>query len=352
MKRGGERGQCRPDFDLIDVLNQDPAYPNFRHALLLVAVVLALQVAFAIPLAVLGVVLKSRVVGSPWSLGVMNLLAIGAVLGWGCWRTGAPWPELFPLRAVPLAVWPAVLASQSGMLIVGSELDNFVRFLLPPPSFFVDMFAGLTADASAGSFFALVLVAPLTEELLFRGLILRGLLRRGSVTAAIVLSALLFGLVHLNPWQSTTTTMMGLLLGWWTVRTGSLLPALAAHALNNSGVLWHRHLPFEVTGFNNADVMSATAQFQPLWFDAIGVVLLAAGIVWLHRAMPPRSLGLAGPGAPAPNAPDLGFEPARPGEVPPVIDRASGLAREGPVHSTLNSFDRTGIDGSHGGKSS
>jgi len=337
---------------LIDVLNQDPAYPNFRHALLLVAVVLALQVAFAIPLAVLGVVLKSRVVESPWSLGMMNLLAIGAVLGWGCWKTGAPWPELFPLRAVPLAVWSAVAVSQAGMLIVGSEIDNLVRSLLPPPSFFADLFAGLTADASGGSFFALVLVAPLTEELLFRGLILRGLLRRGSVTSAIVLSALLFGLMHLNPWQSITTTMMGLLLGWWTVRTGSLQPALAAHALNNSSVLWHRHLPFEVTGFNNADVMSATTQFQPLWFDAIGVALLAAGIVWLHRVQPPRNLRLAGPGERGPNAPDLGVEPARSDEVPPVIDRARDLASEGPVNSPQNSFDRTGIDGSHGSRSS
>ena len=148
--------------------------------------------------------------------------------------------------------------------------------------------------------------------------------------------------------------MMGILLGWWTIRTGSLLPALAAHALNNSGVLWHRHLPFEVRGFNDADTMSAMARFQPWWFDFIGVVLLVAGIVWLHRAMPPRSPRFAESSAPGPSAPDLGGEPtpAGAGEVPPVIGRAAAPAGGVSANSPQNSFDRAGIEGSHYGESS
>jgi len=359
------------------VLNRDSAYPNFRHALLLVAIALALQVAIAMQFSVLGLMLQARVAENPWSLGVMNLLALGLVLAWGRWKTGVPSSELFPLRAVPPLVWPAVLISQIGMLVVGSELDNVVRYFLPPPEFMLKLFADIIGDGGPGSFFTLVLVAPLTEEFMFRGLILRGLLRRGTVMAAVLLSALLFGLMHLNPWQTVTTTMMGVMLAWWTVRTRSLLPALAAHALHNSSVLWHRQLPFEITGFNSTDEMAALARFQPVWFDLIGAFLLVAGILWLHRVMPradrrlarssgaapteggavggqpvelaPATTHAAGPG----ELPPVILHPASPraGELPPVIAPSAPAPDSGAVIALpQNSFDSAQARGSHGDK--
>ena len=53
-----------------------------------------------------------------------------------------------------------------------------------------------------GALLAVVIVAPLTEELLFRGVILRGLLLHYSAPKAVIASSLMFGLVHLNPWQA------------------------------------------------------------------------------------------------------------------------------------------------------
>ena len=80
------------------------------------------------------------------------------------------------------------------------------------------------------------LLAPLSEEIVFRGAILKALLRssRLSPWVAIALSAVAFALVHLNPAQMPHAFVIGLLLGWMYWRTGSILPGMAYHWANNS----------------------------------------------------------------------------------------------------------------------
>ncbi len=83
----------------------------------------------------------------------------------------------------------------------------------------------------------LVVIGPLSEEVLFRGFILQGLRADGSPSRAIVLTALLFGLFHFDPIHIVGAAVLGLYLGWLRVVTGSLFAALCAHALNN-GIWW------------------------------------------------------------------------------------------------------------------
>lgn len=82
-------------------------------------------------------------------------------------------------------------------------------------------------------------VAPISEELLCRGAIFGTLLkmmpRRPWV--AIVISALIFGVIHLNPVQMVFGALYGLLLGWLAWRTGSLLPSIVVHVANNTTVM-------------------------------------------------------------------------------------------------------------------
>ncbi len=78
-------------------------------------------------------------------------------------------------------------------------------------------------------------LAPVLEELLFRGAI-QGLLMRffKNPWAGIVVAAVVFGIVHLNPIQVFYATCLGVGLGWLCYRTGSLLPAIVGHIINNS----------------------------------------------------------------------------------------------------------------------
>jgi membrane protease YdiL (CAAX protease family) len=78
------------------------------------------------------------------------------------------------------------------------------------------------------------LLAPVAEEIVFRGAILKTLLTKYRPWVAIALSALLFSVGHLNPAQMPHAFLIGLLLGWMYWRTGSILPGMAYHCANNS----------------------------------------------------------------------------------------------------------------------
>lgn len=83
-------------------------------------------------------------------------------------------------------------------------------------------------------FYVTVAIVPaLVEEFAFRGIIL-GNLRKHSDSFAVLISGVVFGLMHGNFAQIPFATIVGLVLGYITVKTDSLLPAIIIHFLNNS----------------------------------------------------------------------------------------------------------------------
>ena len=85
--------------------------------------------------------------------------------------------------------------------------------------------------------FLIVLVAPLSEELFFRGFVFGGLRRGIGVAAAAVVSAMLWGSLHLasgNIGTAVQLTIFGVILALLFAREGSLWPAIFAHLLNNA----------------------------------------------------------------------------------------------------------------------
>ncbi len=81
---------------------------------------------------------------------------------------------------------------------------------------------------------ALVVAAPIFEELLFRGVLLESLRVRYGIIAAWVISSLLFGIVHLVPAVAVNAAVMGLVLGFAYVSTGSIWAPVILHFINNS----------------------------------------------------------------------------------------------------------------------
>ncbi|MEL6347704.1 MAG: CPBP family intramembrane glutamic endopeptidase, partial [Myxococcota bacterium] len=79
-----------------------------------------------------------------------------------------------------------------------------------------------------------VFVAPLVEELLFRGFFLPPLIERLGAWGGIVVTAVLFGLMHLSdPLVVPPLVLLGVALGWLRHRSGSVWTSLALHMLNN-----------------------------------------------------------------------------------------------------------------------
>lgn len=83
----------------------------------------------------------------------------------------------------------------------------------------------------------LVVLAPVGEELAFRGLVFPGLARSLGLTEAYAITAFAFGILHLAVPSLVTHVPLGLYFCWLRHRSGSLWPPLLAHALHNLGVL-------------------------------------------------------------------------------------------------------------------
>lgn len=89
-------------------------------------------------------------------------------------------------------------------------------------------------DYKVAGFITVCILAPIFEEILFRGILLRGLLQNGtSPIIAIILSSFLFGAAHLNPWQFLGAGFLGAIFGYVYYRTKSLWLVMFLHALNN-----------------------------------------------------------------------------------------------------------------------
>ena len=125
------------------------------------------------------------------------------------------------------------------------------------------------------------LMAPLCEEIVFRGVILRCLLQRfaGRYWIAIAISALLFAVAHFNPAQTPHALVVGVLLGWMCYRTGSLLPGIAYHWVNNTSVFLlcalFPELPYDA---QITDFFAGHLELLPLFI--VGGSLASLLLVW------------------------------------------------------------------------
>ena len=88
-----------------------------------------------------------------------------------------------------------------------------------------------------GVLLLLALLPALCEETLCRGFLLAGLRAHGRLALAVGASAILFGILHLDPSRLLTTTLLGALLAVVVLRSGSLFPAITLHLLNNAFVV-------------------------------------------------------------------------------------------------------------------
>lgn len=271
-------------------MDQSNQYPSIGQAIWLLVFVLVLQFGLTICAGIFQAVMDhwhgnpSAPIGDhPAVMAVISLIAFGLILMWGLKKAKAPFMAVFPLVPILISLLLPMSLTIIGAGILLSEIDNMFRIVLPEPKWHSDYYYGLVSGKTSlwGSILLAVVIAPITEELLFRGLILRGLLSRYSVRKSLIVSAILFGAIHVNPWQFVGTTIMGLLFAWWFVQTRSLFPCIFGHALNNAmHLILLNMLDLEIRGFNTDPSM---VEFQPLWFDVIGVLFLVLGVWFLIR---------------------------------------------------------------------
>jgi len=156
-------------------------------------------------------------------------------------------------------------------------VDFLMSFLTWLPNF-----AEQTFDILESGWLGIICIAllgPILEELLFRGAITKVLLKKYNPTKAIVLSALIFGVFHLNPAQIVTAFLIGLLLGWIYYKTASLIPCILVHVINNSLSVYVNLKYPDIE--NTSDLFSGNT-YAIVIFAA---VFIFAGTFWIMNKM-------------------------------------------------------------------
>lgn len=117
--------------------------------------------------------------------------------------------------------------------------------LIPMPDSIKELFEMLFYKSSPiDSFISVIILAPLCEEFLCRGMMLRGMLEHISPIKAILWSAFLFALLHLNPWQAIPAFALGAFFGWVYWKSGSIWLVIFLHFVNNfSAMILARFFP-------------------------------------------------------------------------------------------------------------
>lgn len=94
-------------------------------------------------------------------------------------------------------------------------------------------FYELGNDQSIQTLVSIIILAPIFEEILSRGIILKGLLESYSPIVAILVSSLFFGLLHFNLGQLIGAFGFGLISGWVFWKTESIILSILLHVFNN-----------------------------------------------------------------------------------------------------------------------
>jgi membrane protease YdiL (CAAX protease family) len=243
-------------------------FPGVWFSVLLVAVMMAGQ--WGLGRLFSGLLAASPLLGTA----LVNLLSIGLVCGGGYVLAGRA-PTLGKGRPARWGLIVALPVAAAGAAVVLSWIASLLSRVFPLPPGVEDLLRNQLADKPAEAVLVVAVVAPLTEELLFRGLILRGLEQRYGAWPALLVSSALFAASHVFPAQAIPAFAAGLYLGWLYLATGTLWWPLAAHALYNGLVV-----TLAVSG--SGSVPGAT----PWWLTVSAMAALALGLFLTQKWAP------------------------------------------------------------------
>ena len=141
-----------------------------------------------------------------------------------------------------------------GIPVVAMIVDNIAVliyaiafiFFFGEPTTITELPGGTSWESSPTAliltFISICILTPISEELLFRGYMLDALNRLHGKWPAIIISSIIFGMVHFDPFTMGMATIGGVIYGWIRMRTGSLVPGIVAHAMWNTMALMVTYL--------------------------------------------------------------------------------------------------------------
>ncbi|MEM8910286.1 MAG: ABC transporter permease subunit/CPBP intramembrane protease [Planctomycetota bacterium] len=186
-------------------------------------------------------------------------------------------------------VWSVVPVLALALHPLHIQLAGWVNTLYPMSPQALEAMTPFAEQISNASWlsviFLLAIVPAVCEELTFRGFVFGGLARGSSPLRAILVTSIMFGVSHGVLQQSITASIVGVVLGWVALRTGSVLPGMLIHfTLNGMSVSMERIANLDRPVLNDIIYNGMDgAQYHPV-YSAVSVAVVIACLMSLHRA--------------------------------------------------------------------
>lgn len=186
--------------------------------------------------------------------------------------------DMFLLKKFSVSRFIIIAITTVGMLLCIVRINEIVLNIFPVPKFIEELFSSQLLGGTSETliFVRIVIVAPIIEEVIFRGIILRGFLSNYSGRKAIFLSALIFAIIHFNIWQFPTAFCVGTFAGWIFSKTRSISTCILIHSLYNGSSFLISFVSNNSSVFDNIRGTS--------YPELIGLVISVLGILWLKRS--------------------------------------------------------------------
>ena len=172
----------------------------------------------------------------PLFAGEIAILLVAALT---IFRKRISFGEFLFQHPAPVRVYIITLCGTFGAGMMADELSSLMKEILP--SFLdwgaIEQIVKLIREGSSLDFlvsvFVLCFTAGFSEEFVFRGVIFTGFRQKLGPLATILLTSLLFAILHFDAVQGAGVFVLGLFLGYLREKTGCLTLCVAAHAFNN-----------------------------------------------------------------------------------------------------------------------
>ncbi len=184
--------------------------------------------------------------------------------------------ESLRIKKVSLTTIQYSLIFSVGVLIIFDALDRIIHQIIPAPDYIIDLGDIMQPDSTLGYLFlflAVVIVAPVGEEIVFRGFLQKFLESYWKdITRAVLVTSLFFAMIHFNPYWTIQIYLLGVALGFLAWKTKSVIPSIILHSINN-GVAYLLSI-FEDTSLN----------FY-LWNKQVSPIFILLAVYFIYKGL-------------------------------------------------------------------
>ena len=217
----------------------DEKIPNINQAFLLLLGYLGLILFIGIPIKLICAFINPELAEHPLFNAIISFIIILVLAKFVSYKIGITLSDLLPIGEPELILIATAFTATLGInLLVTAFTFTLIKILPALDEVFKSFPLHLEEQFKLSSWSTLlkvVVIIPIVEETLFRGIILRGFLKNYNTNKAVIVSAIIFGIIHLNPIRVVSAAFAGIFLGFIYAKTRTLSSSIALHSINN---LW------------------------------------------------------------------------------------------------------------------